>query len=76
KQTFKDMAAKYIFEHFLESELMVNITQEEIVPEHVVMTSDEKAELLARYKLKNKQLPRVQLSDPVARYTCIVRNNI
>lgn len=42
------MAPKYLLEHFLEAELMVNITEHELVPEHVVMTPDEKAELLAR----------------------------
>jgi len=43
-----DMAPKYILEQFLEAELMVNITEHELVPEHVVLTQDEKNELLAR----------------------------
>ncbi|KAK6026285.1 RNA polymerase Rpb5 domain protein [Ostertagia ostertagi] len=76
KQAIADMAPKYILEHFLESELMVNITEHELVPEHVVMTSDEKAELLARYKLKDTQLPRIQLSDPVARYFGLKRGQV
>lgn len=42
------MMPKYLLEIFLEAELMVNITEHELVPEHVVMTQDEKAELLAR----------------------------
>lgn len=42
------MAPKYMLEQFLEAELMVNITEHELVPEHVVMTIEEKAELLAR----------------------------
>lgn len=54
------MLPKYLLEIFLEAELMVNITgnieidclylisEHELVPEHVVMTQDEKAELLAR----------------------------
>ena len=48
KQSIADMAPKYLLEQFLEAELMVNITEHELVPEHVVMTSDEKKELLAR----------------------------
>ena len=32
------------------------------------MTVEEKKELLQRYKLKEHQLPRIQQSDPVARF--------
>ncbi|GMS84893.1 hypothetical protein PENTCL1PPCAC_7068, partial [Pristionchus entomophagus] len=76
KQAIADMAPKYCLEQFLEAELMVNITEHELVPEHVVMTSDEKAELLARYKLKDTQLPRIQMSDPVARYFGLKRGHV
>ena len=48
KQAMVDMAPKYTLEQFLETELMVNITEHELVPEHVVMTDEEKKELLAR----------------------------
>ena len=58
---------RYILEQFLESELLINITEHELVPEHVVMTSEEKSELLLRYKLKDNQLMRIQQGDPVAR---------
>ena len=40
---------RYILEQFLESELLINITEHELVPEHVVMTTEEKQELLLRY---------------------------
>ena len=60
KQSLVDMAPKYILEHFLESELLINLTDHELVPEHVVMTPDEKRELLMKYKLKENQLMRIQ----------------
>ncbi|VDN26263.1 unnamed protein product [Gongylonema pulchrum] len=76
KQAISDMAPKYTLEQFLEAELMVNITEHELVPEHVVMTNEEKNELLARYKLKDTQLPRIQQSDPVARYFGLRRGHV
>ena len=76
KQSLSDMAPKYILEQFLEAELLVNITEHELVPEHVVLTADEKAELLARYKLKDIQLPKIQGGDPVARYLGLKRGQV
>nr|XP_020467905.1 DNA-directed RNA polymerases I, II, and III subunit RPABC1 isoform X1 [Monopterus albus] len=76
KQSLVDMAPKYILEQFLQQELLINITEHELVPEHNVMTKEEVTELLARYKLKESQLPRIQAGDPVARYFGLKRGQV
>ncbi|KFV13399.1 DNA-directed RNA polymerases I, II, and III subunit RPABC1, partial [Tauraco erythrolophus] len=82
KQSLVDMAPKYILEQFLQQELLINITEPalscrlQLVPEHVVMTKEEVTELLARYKLRENQLPRIQAGDPVARYFGIKRGQV
>ena len=55
-------------EVFLEPELMIDITEHDLVPEHRVLSEVEKNEILQRYKLDEKQLPRIKTVDPVARY--------
>ena len=69
KQAIRELASiGYKVEYFKDAELLVDITEHKLVPEHIVLTPQEKKELLARYRLKPGQLPRIQSIDPVARY--------
>lgn len=59
---------KIKLEVWRESDLLVDITEHELVPTHEVLDDQAKRELLDRYRLKPGQLPRIQIKDPVARY--------
>eukprot|EP00548_Thalassiothrix_antarctica_P005499 CAMPEP_0194129394 /NCGR_PEP_ID=MMETSP0152-20130528/634_1 /TAXON_ID=1049557 /ORGANISM="Thalassiothrix antarctica, Strain L6-D1" /LENGTH=222 /DNA_ID=CAMNT_0038823573 /DNA_START=9 /DNA_END=677 /DNA_ORIENTATION=+ len=76
KQAVQEMSDRYRIEHFKEAELLVDITQHQLVPEHQVLTNNEKDELLKRYRLKELQLPRIQPNDPVARYYGMRRGQV
>jgi len=63
-------------ETFQESDLLVNITHHELVPKHILLSPQEKRELLLRYRLKESQLPRIQAADPIAKYLGVRRGSI
>ncbi|KAJ2235398.1 DNA-directed RNA polymerases II 24 kDa polypeptide (RNA polymerase II subunit 5) [Coemansia sp. RSA 485] len=70
------ISGKFRIEIFEESNLLVNITEHELVPQHKVLSDEQKKEILTRYRLKETQLPRIMHDDPVARYYGMTRGQV
>lgn len=68
RTAISEAAPRMFIEVFHENECVVNITKHDLVPQHEPLNAEQKKQILERYAVKEHQLPRIQLSDPVARY--------
>ncbi|CAM6124354.1 unnamed protein product [Calypogeia fissa] len=68
RQSISEMSGKYRIEVFQETELLVNIKDSVLVPEHHILTDDEKKTIMASFNASSAQMPRLLEDDPVARY--------
>ena len=68
--TKKNMAeiTPFRIEVFDQRTLLFNITKHEMVPKHSIITKEDKAALLKKYRINDSQLPKIMVDDPVARY--------
>jgi DNA-directed RNA polymerase I, II, and III subunit RPABC1 len=73
---YVEKSAKIKIEIFSEEELLVNITKHRLMPIHYVLTDKEKNVILTDSKIIESQLPRILVSDPIARYYGMRRGDI
>jgi len=70
KPSFKNV------EIFLKNNMIFNITHHELVPKHIILSSDEEKEVLERYNTTKGKLPKISSTDPVAKYYGMKTNQI
>ena len=68
--------SSFKIEHFLVQNLLVNITHHELVPKHMIASEEEKKAVLKKYRVKESQLPKILVNDPVAKYLGVRRGQL
>lgn len=63
-------------ETFTEAELIIDITEHELVPQHELLTVDEKASILREFGIKETQLPKMTVVDPISRYYGLEKGDV
>jgi DNA-directed RNA polymerase I, II, and III subunit RPABC1 len=76
KKYIESTRSRFSIELFSEEDLLVNVTRHKMMPEHTLMTSEEKSKFLKASCLVIEQLPRILVSDPVCRYYGAKRGDI
>jgi DNA-directed RNA polymerases I, II, and III subunit RPABC1 len=56
--------------------MICNLHGLQLVPQHRILSDEDKQELLERYKLKEHQLPRLKYSDPIVQYYALKRGQV
>ncbi|XP_058740171.1 DNA-directed RNA polymerase V subunit 5A-like [Vicia villosa] len=63
-------------EIFQITDLLVNITKHVLKPKHQILTDKQKRNLLKKYDIQEKQLPRMLQTDAIARYYGLQRGQV
>ena len=64
------------FEVFKLMEIIKDISKHYLVPKHILLTKEENDQFMAEYKLKKKDMARIFIDDPMAKYLYAQKDDI
>jgi DNA-directed RNA polymerase subunit H (RpoH/RPB5) len=64
------------FEVFKQMEIIKDISKHYLVPKHTLLTKEEGEQFMTEYKLKKKDMARIFIDDPMARYIYAQKDDI
>ena len=64
----KSSSAKKNTKATTKKKVEIDITKHELVPEHILLSEDEKKQLLKELGIKLSDLPRIKINDPAIKH--------
>ena len=64
------------FEVFKQMEIIKDISSHYLVPKHTLLTKEENEQFMTEYKLKKKDMARIYIDDPMAKYLYAQKDDI
>lgn len=64
------------FEIFKNNEVVRDISKHHFVPKHILLSKDENSQVMEEYNLKKKDMGRIYINDPMARYLYAKKDDI
>lgn len=61
---------------FMEKDLLFNVTHHRLVPKHRIISESEKQQLLKDKMIKENAMPKILISDPIAKYFGAQRGDV
>ncbi|KAK8832738.1 hypothetical protein WA577_004132 [Blastocystis sp. JDR] len=68
RQACKKFEPVFHLDLFSENELLVDITEHFLVPQHILLSEKEKTALLERLSIPADKLPKISIDDPICHY--------
>jgi len=64
------------FEVFRQMEIIKDISKHLLVPKHILLSKEDGERVMSEYKLKKKDMGRIYIDDPMARYLYAQKDDI
>ena len=72
----KQLIGSHDFEVFRQMEIIKDISKHHIVPKHILLSKEDGEKVMAEYKIKSKDMSRIYIDDPMAKYLYAQKNDI
>jgi len=72
----KQLIGSSDFEVFKQMEIIKDISKHHLIPKHILLSKEDADKVMSEYKIKKKDMARIYIDDPMARYLYAQKDDI